>query len=167
MKAVILRRQQPEMEELRIPKVSVEIICHTIQQEVLAGEIFLDQVSNAGYTTMQVLEFFNSHYAYFPLRISAEKSILLQKLSLLRVNVQGLFHEYETEVSFSLDLKREAILHMTNGMTLQGQFIIDMPHDHDRTLDLLNAGRHFVPFLLEDTINLIHTLYLYKIEESF
>lgn len=155
------------MEELRIPKVVVEIICHTIQQEILSGEIFLDQVSTAGYTIAQVLEFFNSREAYFPLRLSSEKSVLLQKQSLLRVDVQGLFHEYETEVFSALDLKREAVLHMTNGMILQGQFIIDMPHDHDRTLDLLNAGRQFVPFLLEDTINLIHTFYLYKVEESF
>ncbi|MCI0415725.1 hypothetical protein L0222_23370 [bacterium] len=155
------------MEELRIPKVSVDIICHTVHQEVLSGEIFLDQVSTAGYTTAQVLEFFNSPDAYFPLRVSTGKSILLQKLSLLRVDVQGLFHEYETEVYSSVDLKREAVLHMTNGMTLRGNFIIDMPYDHARTLDLLNvAGRHFVPFLLEDTINLIHTLYLYKVEEN-
>lgn len=154
------------MEELRIPKVSVEIICHTIQQEILSGEIFLDQVSSAGYTTAQVLDFFNSPAAYFPLRVSGQKSILLQKESLFRVDVQGLFHEYETEVYSFVDLKREAVLHMTNGMTLQGQFIIDLPHEHDRILDLLNAGRRFVPFLLEDTINLIHTLYLYKIEEN-
>jgi len=154
------------MEELRIPKVVVEIICHTIQQEILFGQIFLDQVSTAGYTTAQVLDFFNSREPYFPLRLSAEKSILLQKESLVRVDVQGLFREYEIEVFSTLDVKREAVLHMTNGMILQGQFIIDMPHDHDRALDFLNSGRQFVPFLLEDTINLIHVRYLYKVEEN-
>jgi hypothetical protein len=154
------------MEELRIPKVSVEIICHTIQHEILFGQIFLDQISSSGYTTAQVLEFFNSRESYFPLRLSAEKSILLQKQSLVRVDVQGLFREYETEVFFTLDTKREAVLHMTNGMILQGQFIIDMPQNHDRAVDFLNAGRQFVPFLLDDTINLINTQYLYRVEEN-
>lgn len=154
------------MEELRIPKVSVDIVCHTTQDESITGQVFMDIVSAAGYTLSQVLDFFNSHESFFPLRIAQNASILVNKRMIVRIDVPGLFSEYETEVFSALDLKREATVYFKTNNSLPGRFIIDMPEDHARSLDLLNSGRRFVPFLLEETLTLIHTEHIYKVVES-
>ena len=150
---------------LRIPKVSAEIVCHTIQEETLPGQIFLDVVSAAGFTLSQVLDFFNSSELFFPFRISEGNSILLHKQMIYRIDVPGLLHDYELEVSSQLDLKRDANVYFRNSASLRGRFIIDMPQDHARSLDLLNSGRRFVPFLVEETLTLVHTQHIYKVVE--
>jgi hypothetical protein len=155
------------MDELRIPKVSAEIVCHTIERESIHGLIFLDMISAAGFSLAQILDFFNSTELFFPFKIGEGKSILLHKKMIYRVDVPGLFHEYETEVASLLDLKREARVEFRDGTSsLEGRFIIDMPMDHARSLDLLNAGRRFVPFLMEETLALLHTEHIYKVDGS-
>lgn len=154
------------MEDFRIPKVSVEIVCHTAERETISGHIFLDMVSVTGYTLSQVLDFFNAGEAFFPLKTADGNSILLHKKRILQVDLPGLSDEYETKLASILDLKREARVFFINETALDGRFIIDMPEDHARSLDLLNAGRRFIPFLLEGMLALIHTDLIYKVEES-
>ena len=154
------------MEDFRIPKVSVEIVCHTAERETISGHIFLDIVSVTGYTLSQVLDFFNAGEAFFPFKTAEGKSILLHKKRIVRVDLPGLTDEYEAELSSVLDLKREARIFFINETILDGRFIIDMPEDHARSLDLLNSGRRFIPLLLEGTLALVHTELIYKVEES-
>ena len=162
---IILAYSNP-MDELRIPKISAEIVCHTTEQESINGKIFLDMISSSGPTLSQVLEFFNSHELFFPFKLPHGASILFHKRAILRIDVPELFSEYESEVSSQLDVKRDAKIHFTNGILLDGRFIIDMPIDHARSLDFLNSGRRFIPFLLDETLTLIHTDHVYKVEES-
>jgi hypothetical protein len=154
------------MDDLRIPKISVDIVCHTIQNETLSGTIFLDMLSSSGYTVANVQEFFDSPFNFVPFRTQAGESILLQKQAILRADVPGLFHEYESEVSSLLDTRKEATLHFLNSDAVQGIFIIDLPSDHARVLDLLNTGHRFVPFMLEEMLTLINTRHIYKVEEK-
>jgi hypothetical protein len=154
------------MDDFRIPKVSVDIVCHTTDRDTINGQIFLDLMSVTGYSLSQVLDFFNSPAAFFPFRTTDGGSILLHKKRLLRVDLPGLSEESEDEISSLLALKREARVFFANGTMLEGRFIIDMPEDHARSLDLLNAGRAFIPFLLDETLALIHTDHIYKVEES-
>ena len=153
------------MDELRIPKISVEILCHTTVGEMIPGKIFLDMLSSSGYTVSQVLEFFDSPAPFFPLRLNNGKSILIQKQTVVRADVPDLFREYESEVNSQLDTRREATIHFTDLNVLNGSFLIDLPSDHARTLDLLNARHRFVPFLQEEMLTLINTRHIYKVEE--
>jgi len=153
------------MDELRVPKISVAIRCHTVSQETLSGEIFLDMMSSAGFTKSQVLEFFNSTQLFFPLKTESGKSILIQKQMLLRVDIPELFSEYESEVFSSLDFKKEAALHFASAITIRGSIIVDMPKEHARILDVLNSGRTFIPVLLDTTLSLINTHHILNVEE--
>jgi hypothetical protein len=154
------------MEELRIPKIPVSIRCYAVTEEVFGGQIFLDVMSSAGYTTSQVLEFFNSSQLFFPMKLDSGQSVLIQKQSLFRVDVPELFHEYESEVSWALNSKLQAGLHFTSGHNLRGDIIVDMPKDHARAQDVLNSGRTFIPLLLETTLSLINIHHLSRVEEA-
>ena len=158
--SVILR----QMDELRIPKISVPIRCYAITEEVFAGQVFLDVVSSAGYTTSQVLDFFNSAQLFFPIKLDNAQSILIQKQSLFRVDVPELFNQYESEVSWAFTTKLEVGLHFISGHNLKGNIIVDMPREHARALDVANSGRAFIPVLLETTLSLINLHHLSRIE---
>lgn len=153
------------MDELRIPKIAVAIRCYTTYKESLSGQVFLDMMTTSGFTTSQILEFFNSPQLFFPLKLDSGKGILLQKQTLIRVDVPDLFQEYESEVSSQLDFKRETILHLAMAEPLHGSMIVDMPKEHARVLDVLNSARIFIPFLLETTLTLINTHHVYRVEE--
>jgi hypothetical protein len=153
------------MDELRIPKTAVRILCHTDRKETIDGEIFLDSISSAGIRASHVLDFFNSHQEFFPLRVSRDKSLLIHKKNLVRVDVPGLYEEYETEVSASFDVKTNVQLDLSTGEELRGELIVDMPSDHARVLDLLNSRRRFFPVLLQHMITLVHIRHIYKVEE--
>ena len=154
------------MDELRIPKIPVPIRCYAITEDVFGGQIFLDMMSSAGYTTSQVLEFFNSPQLFFPIKLDSGQSVLIQRQSLFRVDVPELFSEYESEVIWVLNSKLEVNLHFTSGHNLKGSIIMDMPKDHARTQDVVNSGRAFIPVLLETTLSLINLYHLSRIEES-
>jgi hypothetical protein len=153
------------MDELRIPKVAVSIVCYTIRGESFSGKVFLDMITSAGFSTSQILEFFNSSQIFFPIKLDEGKGVVLQKESLFRVDVPELFQEYQTEVSSLLDFKRETILHFATVPSLRGDLIVDMPIEHARVLDVLNSGRIFIPVLLETTLSLINVHHILKVEE--
>ncbi len=154
------------MEEFRIPKTPVATVCYTIDNESIAGDIFMDYVES-GITVSQMLDFFNSSPPFFPLlKQDDDRLILLNKEKLVRVDVPGLFAEYETEVSSQVDLKVGTILYMAAAsVPLEGLLIVDLPEGHNRVVDLLNGGKSFVPFLMEKTLTLIHTRHIHKVEE--
>jgi hypothetical protein len=152
------------MDELRIPKVPVAIHCHSTGGESFSGQVFLDMTSSAGFTTSQILEFFNTPQPFFPLKLESGQSILIQKWILFRIDVPELFHEYESEVFSLVDSRQEAVLHFA-GYSLRGSIIVDMPKEHARVLDVVNSGRSFLPFLLETTLSLINVHHLHRIEE--
>lgn len=153
------------MDDLRIPKIAVEIICHTFHDEILTGNIFLDMMGSSGYTVEQVLEFFDDRPIFFPYRLSSGGSILLQKQMILRADLPEVEHDYNSEVVSMLTTKREVVIHFTNAQQLKGLFLINLPADHARTLDFLNTGHRFVPFLLDEQLTLINTQHIYKVEE--
>jgi hypothetical protein len=153
------------MDELRIPKIAVSIHCYSIHGDSFSGKVFLDMVTTSGFTTSQILEFFNSSQIFFPIKMDEGKGIVVQKKCLFRIDVPELFEEYQTEVSSLLDFKRETILHFTTVPALRGILIVDMPIEHARVLDVLNSGRAFVPVLLETTLSLINVHHITKVEE--
>jgi hypothetical protein len=100
------------------------------------------------------------------MKLDSGQSVLIQKQNLFRVDVPGLFQEYESEVVWALNSKLDASLYFASGHNLRGSIIVDMPKDHARAQDVVNSRRTFIPLLLESTLSLINLHQLSRIEES-
>lgn len=156
---------EDEEQQFRIPKAMVPVVCHTIHNERIEGDVFLD-ITSVRYDFEQVLEFFNSGTLFFPLRTaSLAKPIILFKNSLARVDLPNLLKSFEEDTSVMLAPRKHAILHIDSLGSLEAKVILNLPHDHSRILDLLNIGGTFFPVLLQDELSFINSRHIYKIEE--
>lgn len=152
--------------ELRIPKVAVPVICHTLPGEKIAGEIFLDMLSSEGYTAHQVLDFFNARPPFFPIRTTiGQRSILLSKDSLVQVDMLEMMKEMREDTSLFLAQKKEVFFHLQTLGPVRGVVVLDLPAEYARVVDLLNQNRNFFPAIVHETFTLLNARHIYKIEE--
>lgn len=153
-------------QQFRIPKISVPVICHTLQGEKIAGDIFVDVISLQGYTTQQLLDYLNAQPPFFPIRTStAQRPLLILKDSLVQVDVPHLMKQYQEETSTTLAQKKEAILYMQTLGPVRGIVILDLPEEYARILDLLNLKRTFFPAIIHEQFVILNSHHIYKIEE--
>jgi len=159
-------RMQQEPGRFKIPKMSVPIICRTIASETINGEIFLVATASGGYTTHQILEFFNSDGPFFPVRLSsADRPGLLRKASINHAIVPDLAGHLQDETSITLAQKKDAIVHFPFGESVRATVILDLPEESCRILDLLSLPNDFFAALIENTYSVINSNHVYKIEE--
>ena len=154
-------------EQFRIPKISVPIICQTISQEQIAGEIFIDRLGSSEYASHQITDFFNDQAPFFPLRTSmGARPILLQKTFVVQVEIPGMMNKFLDETASSLAVKKEAVIYRQGLGAVTATVMIDMPEDHSRLLDLLNLGAIFFPAIIDGSFQLVNSRLIFKIEEN-
>ena len=129
--------------QFRIPKIRVPIVCHTVQGEHIAGEIFLDMNLTEGYNTDQVLEFFNAPSAFFPILVEQKGTILLLKKSVVQVDVPELVAQFKEHI-FSFVIRKEAILHLETVGSVRATLVLDLPEEHT-SVGSCQSGKRFFP----------------------
>jgi len=150
----------------RIPKISVPITCHTLFEETIPGEIFLNMTGSGGYSSSNLLDFFNDDSPFFPFRLaSGKRPVLLRKRTLVQIEVPGLLERYEQEPATLLSQKVEAVLHLVRVGAVRATIILDQPQEYARVLDLLNLDITFYPVIINGVYTLINSHHLYKVEE--
>jgi hypothetical protein len=153
-------------EEYRIQKISVPVSCHTARDERLEGEIFVDMLSAEGYSLKQVIDFFNAHSHFFPIKTRDHaRPILLNKASVVKVEVPGGMERFLEEASAAFARKRDAVVHMRRLGPIHVTLILDLPEGHSRILDLLSLPSHFFSAIIHDSFCLLNAHHTYKIEE--
>lgn len=153
-------------QEYRIQKISVPVTCHTARDERLEGEIFVDMVNAEGYDLKQVIDFFNSHSHFFPIKTrDNERPILLNKTSVVKVEVPGGMERFQEGASATFARRREAVAHMRRLGPIRVTLILDLPEEHSRILDLLSLPSHFFSAIIQDSFCLLNAHHTYKIEE--
>lgn len=153
-------------EGFRIQKSSVPISCHTARDDRIQGEIFVDLRTAEGYSTKQVLDFFNSAVPFFPIKTrDHERPILLAKRSVVKVEIAGALERFEAEASTPFIIKKEAVLHMRSLGPVRATLVVDLPAEHSRLLDLLSLPLSFYAAIIHGTFCLINARHIYKIEE--
>ncbi|HSP05597.1 MAG TPA: hypothetical protein VLR94_00390 [Acidobacteriota bacterium] len=155
-----------EHPEFRIPKISVPIVCHTIQEEEVRGDIFLDMILTEGYSVQQIIDYFNATAPFFPIRTSGRQPVLISKASVVLVDVPQLTDQYREDTS-SFSVRTEAVVHVHSLGPLRLTIIVDLPEEHSRLLDLVNVARKaFFPAMLNNSLSLVSLHHIYKIEEA-
>ena len=152
--------------QLQIPKINVPIICYTTQGESISGEVFLDLILTQGYSINQLLDYFNAQTPFFPIRISSQKrAILLQKESVVRLDVPQLLDQYNEETA-TFVTRKDAIVHFHTMGPARVTVVVDLPSEHSRFSDLVNmTTRRFFPAIINDGFTLLNSNHIYKIEE--
>lgn len=152
--------------EFRIPKISVPIVCNTLQGEKISGEIFLDYLSSNAYTIDQLLDFFNADPPFIPVRTNiSPRPILLQKNTIVSVDLVQMKNQLQESTSVKLAEKREAIFYLQATGPVRGSVILELPLDHARIIDLLNQKRMFIPVQIHEKFMLLNSHHINKIEE--
>jgi len=150
----------------QIPKISVPIVCSTVQGERVPGEIFLDVVSASEYSSQQLLDFFNNESLFFPLRPGPDaRPMLISKESIVQVEVVGVLQRFLTETSVVLAQKKEADLHLRMLGTRRVSVLLTMPEEYCRVVDLLNLGHTFCCAISGQEFVLLNVHHIYKVEE--
>ena len=153
------------MNEYLIPKIPVPLVCHTVQGESIPGEIFLDMILTEGYSIDQVLEFFNARLPFFPIRTaSMPRPILLRKNSVVRVDIPQLSASFAERTS-GFAISREATITMETLGPVRGTFVLDLPQEYTRILDLINLDPVFFPAMIQESFVILNAHHIYKIEE--
>ena len=154
------------MDQLRVPKINVPIICYTTQGEAISGEVFLDVILTQGYSINQLLDYFNARTPFFPILTSGKKkAILLQKESVVRLDVPQLLDQYNEETA-TFVTRKDAIVHFHTMGPSRVTVVVDLPSEHSRFSDLVNmTTRRFFPAIINDGFSLLNSNHIYKIEE--
>jgi len=158
--------QEADRERFRIPKLSVPVLCHTVQHEKINGQIFLDVVESTLGILQHMLDFFNSSPPFFPIRVGeSQNPVLLSKSAIARVDILQSIEDSEVEMLGMVSKKKEAILHMNELDTTRAYLVLDLPSSYSRILDLLNMRRPFLIAVIENSYVLLNSQHIYKIEE--
>lgn len=146
-------------QEFRIPKTVAPVICYTISDETIPGEIFLDVVAKCGPKHIQ--NFFDNSALFFPIRTAqAGRPLLLSKEIVVLVEAVTAF----SPETFLSD-KKKAILDLRSHESIHCEILIDSPVERSRVLDALNQSKHFVPILWKDKFALVNIHHIQKIVE--
>ncbi len=147
--------------EFRIPKKVAPVICYTISDETIAGEIFLDVLGKCAPKHIQ--EFFDNEALFFPIRTAqAERPLLLSKETVVLVEAVSAF---PPETILSLSDRKKAILDVKSLGSIECEILIDSPVERSRVLDALNHSKQFVPVLWKDKFSLLNIHQILKIAE--
>ncbi len=150
----------------QIPKISVPIVCCTVQGERVSGEIFLDVVSPAEYSSQQVLDFFNNESLFFPFRTGTDvRPLLVSKDSIVQVEVTGVLERFLAETSIVLAQRKEADVHLRVLGIRRFNLLLTMPEEYCRIVDLLNLGNTFCSAISGQEFALLNVRHIYKVEE--
>ena len=148
-------------QEFRIPKTVAPVICHTISDETIPGEIFLDVMGKCAPKHIQ--DFFNNDALFFPIRTAqAERPLLLSKEIVVLVEAVTAF---PPETILTLSDRKKAILDIQSLGSIHCEILIDSPVERSRVLDALNLSKHFVPVLWKDKFSLLNIRHILKIVE--
>lgn len=146
-------------QEFRIPKTVAPVICHTVSNETIPGEIFLDVVAKCG--PKHIHEFFDTHALFFPIRTAhAGRPLLLSKEMVVLVEAVSAFSP-ETILSD----RKKAVLDLPSLGSIHCEILIDSPVERSRVLDALNDSKHFIPVLWKDKFSLVNIRHIQKIVE--
>jgi hypothetical protein len=154
--------EAPSEQQFRIPKVRVPVVCFTIHNETIDGDIFLDDIS-----FHQVSDFLNDEAHFFPILTPAfHKPILLHKDAVIRIDIPEMLEAFEQETSVELSVKRTATLHLPILGELRALIILELPQEYSRILDLLKSRRTFLPAIIDQTFSFLNSQHIYKILEE-
>jgi hypothetical protein len=146
-------------QEFRIPKTVAPVICYTISDETIPGEIFLDVVTKCH--PKHILEFFDKDALFFPIRTAqAGRPLLLSKEMVVLVEAVSAFSP-----GTILSDRKKAVLDLPSLGSVHCEILIDSPVERCRVLDALNDSKHFIPVLWKDKFSLVNVRHIQKIVE--
>ena len=146
-------------QEFRIPKTVAPVVCYTISDETIPGEIFLDVVTKCGPKHIQ--DFFDKDAVFFPIRTAqAGRPLLLSKEMVVLVEAVSAFSP-----ATILSDRKKVVLDISSLGSIHCEILIDSPVERSRVLDALNDSKHFIPVLWKDKFSLVNVRHIQKIVE--
>lgn len=153
-------------DQFKIPKIIVPLTCHMLEGEEIEGEIFLDFTSSLEYGLEELIDFFHLPAPFFPLRPNgAMKPLLIARHSITRVDVPQLTDSYRQTLESVLAQKKTARVFMHGSASITATVFVNLPEEYSRILDLLNQKSSFFPALIDDSLSLLNSHHIYRIEE--
>ncbi|MCI0413334.1 hypothetical protein L0222_11110 [bacterium] len=147
--------------EFRIPKTVAPVICHTISDEAIPGEIFLDVVSKC--TPKHIQNFFDHDALFFPIRTAqAERPLLLSKEMVVLVEAVSAF---PPGTMLALSDRKKAVLDVRSVGSIHCEVLIEGPIERSRVLDVLNQSKNFVAIVWQEKFSLVNIRHILKIVE--
>ncbi|MCL2183781.1 MAG: hypothetical protein FWB85_09970 [Chitinispirillia bacterium] len=136
------------MDDLRIPVMCKEVAIELGGGTQAAGMVYLPAGAPGHTGAMRLVEWLNGPEQFFPFRLRGEiDTIILNKENLLALTA---YHDRDSGEYDEIDdsLKCGVSIDTLHGSTIEGKLVIDMPHNRNRALDVLNGERQFI-FLLD------------------
>lgn len=133
----------PPMDDLRVPTTSLpaEILCS--DGATVLGDIFLPAYSSRQPGPMPPDEWTETVPAFFPVRSRAARTLtLVNRDEVVAVSVPATSNTLHDDALVDCPVFRVAV--DTGRVKFEGDIVIDMPPDHQRVADWLNAPGSFI-----------------------
>jgi hypothetical protein len=132
-----------ESGELRVPTLALDAEALCADGRRFRGRVFLPPNAQAHDGPMRAEEWMNEHAAFFPFLPEGEaRPVLMNKRELLVLTVPAEADEGEIPEGTESPTRRVAV--EAERERLEGEIVIDMPHNQARVLDYVNRPGAFL-----------------------
>ena len=156
------------MTDLRVPTTRQAVTITCADGRVFDGHVFMPAQSSRHAGPMRPDEWCDGVHAFFPFRArdAAASTILnMRAVVAVTVPVDGAQTEADVHDAELLDAPVARIAVDAGGAGFEGQVIIDMPPDHRRVADWLNAPGAFLVLRAGGVQHLIHKRHITRVVE--
>lgn len=147
-----------------VPKDQQDVSVHLLGGVELKGSIFLEYTQAELTIHKKVIAFLEDTAAFFPLRLSETGSTeFINKASVRLVELVYSADGEKDNLALSLMQSVNVSILFTNGATLNGQLLADVPAEKARLSDCLNLPGRFLSIKVDGKISYINKNALQKV----
>ncbi len=143
-------------EDLRVPKIAVNVSVELHNREVWEGRLFLTTISERHHGPEQVMDLLQQRELYLPIQLKDGPFRMIQKATIVRLKVDrklGLAELDPAGILETASILHRVKIRLVTGEDLLGDFPIWPDQSRDmRLLDWINAQPGFLPLLQPDAV---------------
>ena len=152
------------MSDLRVPTISLVVEIRCADGGSMTGEIFLPSQSSRQPGPMRIDEWSDTVHAFFPFRSRDARALtILNRDAVVAVAVPAAANGGDDDTVIGTPVSHVAI--DAGGATFEGDVVIDMPPDHQRVADWLNAPGGFITLRTGTVHHLIQKRHVTRVVE--
>lgn len=128
----------------RVPVLPVDVTIVCSDGERLMGKVFIPEKASQHTGPMRAEEWVNQDESFFPfLQEGTKKPVILNKSQLLLLTVAA--ENDPSDLPDDAPIPKRSVSILTSEVRVHGMIVVDMPHNHERILDVLNGNGDFLP----------------------
>lgn len=152
------------MSDLRVPTTSLPVEIRCTDGRSFAGEIFMPAQSSRQLGPMRPDEWSDTVHVFFPFRSYESQGLtILNRDAVVSIAVPADVNESDGEEDLGNPVFHVAV--EAGGARFEGDIVIDMPPDHRRVADWLNAPEPFITLRTGATHHLIQKRHVTRVVE--